>query len=285
MRRKGIKCFAFALTLISASAILWQCNKPKVVAAAENNEQTDTTGDVLEYESEDGWKVSYNVNSFTVNDTLGDGAICFNYTGESGGIDAVIISYVPDKMPDEVLYEKVADIDENLVQRSEGWFGSSSYWAHTRFITPESEDPEAGDAVIAQYTAIEHNGGSALLEVTTHVEADEGKQLAIMDTIAGLIDTFELLDHEPQTEYAYIPGNYVRAYVEEIEGDSVDRKDTVVLNEDHTCEVVFQDTVDGAWTGEKLILNDGSEMSFSVEGDALYLEMASAGEWIEFSRE
>lgn len=58
-------------------------------------------------------------------------------------------------------------------------------------------------------------------------------------------------------EYAYIPGKYVNKYTDEIDGETIDINDTIILKDDHTCEISFQDDCFGEWTGTKLLMNGG----------------------------
>lgn len=96
------------------------------------------------------------------------------------------------------------------------------------------------------------------------------------------LNTFELADNEPQSEYSYIPGTYVHEYTEEIGGEMIDVKDSVILHEDHSCEVSFQDTITGEWTETKLIMNNGEEIEYTVDGNELYLNQPFG--WVTFTR-
>lgn len=237
---------------------------------------------IATFETKDGWRMSYDTEKFSRNDNLGDGQICFNYIGECSGTTAVLVSYIPGKLPDEVLYEKTAEIDDSRITRGESYFGKDMYWAHYRYIKSENEDPNVGDVVYEGFTAIEHNGGTVLIDSIEHEETNDKQYSEIENSMSELINTFELIDHKPQMEYAYMPGYYTRSYVEEFEGKNVEITESVVLNDDHTCEVNLQDTILGEWTGTKLILNNYEEIEFSVEGDSLYLNMNR--EWIEFNK-
>ena len=237
---------------------------------------------IATFEAKEGWKLSYDTEKFSRNDDLGDGKICFNYIGECSGTTAVLVSYIPEKLPDEVLYEKTADIDDSRITRGESYFGRDMYWAHFRHIKPENEDPNVGDVVYEGFTAIEHNGGTVLIDSIEHEETNDKQYSDIENAMSELINSFELIDHKPQTEYAYIPGHYMRSYVEEFEGENVEITESVDLKDDHTCEVTFQDTILGEWTGTKLILSNYEELEFSVEGDSLFLNMN--GEWVEFNK-
>ena len=247
------------------------------------SESSNETAAEACYESPDGWKVSYNTDSIYLNDMLGDGQIGFNYIGECSGTNIIIISYVPDKMPDEVLYEKTADYPYERIERSEGFFGTGNIWSHSRSIKPENTDPEKGDVTYDDFTAIEHNGGTILIEDSSHLETDDGRAMAISDTMAALLDSFEFTNHEPQTEYAGMVGSYNRTGTDEIEGQNITYTENVTLNEDHSCEMTVQDTISGSWTSTELIMDDGERYEFTIEGDELLLKQGD--EWISYSRE
>lgn len=237
---------------------------------------------IATFEAKEGWKMSYDTVKFSRNDNLGDGQICFNYIGECSGTTAVLVSYIPGKLPDEVLYEKTADIDDSRITRGESYFGKDMYWAHYRHIKPENEDPNVGDVVYEGFTAIEHNGGTVLIDSIEHMETNDKQYSEIENSMSELINTFEFIDHKPQIEYAYIPGTYIREYTDEIDGDEVNIKESIILKEDHSCEMTLQDTVYGDWTGTKIEINWGDEYEYSVEGDSLYLNMN--GNWVEFKK-
>ena len=72
-------------------------------------------------------------------------------------------------------------------------------------------------------------------------------------------------------ESASIAGTYTHTYTEEMEGSALEFTNTIVLNDDGTCEITMQDTVKGNWTEDKITLVDGSEYAFSVKGNTLDL--------------
>lgn len=72
---------------------------------------------------------------------------------------------------------------------------------------------------------------------------------------------------------ADVAGTYVHEYTEEIDGSEVTVTDKVVLNEDHSAEVSFQDTIAGKWSDTTISLDNGSEYAFTVEGNELKLDM------------
>lgn len=93
------------------------------------------------------------------------------------------------------------------------------------------------------------------------------------------VEEQETVSEEPATEEPVaekpekvnISGNYIRTYEEEFDGEVIELTDIIVLNDDFTCEVSFQDTISGTYTDKVISLEDGSEFEFSVSGDELIL--------------
>lgn len=251
------------------------------VAFGVANKDKDKVVYTQTYESADGWKLSYNPEKIIVND-LGNGEICFNYTGKASGTNAVIVSYHKDKMPDELLYERVGDMPEGTVERGESRFGVGGYASHYREIILPNENPEARDVSHESLTAIEHNGGTILVDCIDHYEKNSKRRSDKDSTFSIMLGTFDLLNHEPQTEYEYIYGTYERDYSEMVDGKTVERKETIVMNEDHTCVVTLEKTSNGDWTGTEILLEDGTVYNYNVEGDSLYLN--NNNQWDEYSR-
>lgn len=81
----------------------------------------------------------------------------------------------------------------------------------------------------------------------------------------------ETEEQVPAEESASIAGTYTHTFTEEMEGSELEFTDTIVLNDDGTCEITMQDTVKGNWSEGKITLADGNEYEFSVDGNALSL--------------
>ena len=258
-------------------------NFTKSGATEEAVEETAMEAEDLEYVSDDGWKIQYNTGSIFLNDMSEDGEICFNYIGECSGTTAAIISYVPGVMPDEALDNKTAGYADEMIEKSENGFGYGPYWSHTRRINPGNTDPDAGDIMYTSFIGVEHNGGTVVIETISHYESDEGRGYAIDDTMSALLTSFELINHEPQTEYSNVPGTYIHVYEDEIGGDVIKIEDTIVLTDDHRCEVTTQDTITGMWTGTELIMDNGNVYEYTIEGDSLLFNMD--GMLITFNKE
>lgn len=274
--RKKVLTVLLAVTVFSLTACAGA--KANAEAPAESAAVKKEEGSGKTYESRDGWKISYDTNTFDLNEET-PGETTFVYKNGTAGTDLVSISYHPDKMPSEVLYEKVEGIDDKDVERSEGYFANTyPEWSYTRKVTSDK-----GSGLNETFTGIEHNGGTVLIDVLTHDERDDEKNMSISDDISALVDSFTFTNHKPQEEYSYVPGTYTREFKEEIEGKETDFKDTIILNPDHTGKVEFQDSIDVIWSSTEIIIPDTDERKeYTIEGDYLYYDVT--GENLEFQK-
>lgn len=253
-------------------------------ATADSGQESGTEEpEPVKYESDGGWFVEYNADRVAV--TEEDDNIIFTYTGEGAEGNSITISYYADEMPDEALYDAMAD-EDGLPEheRSEGYFaGRSDVWAlQTRVLNEDGSD--AGK----QYTAVEHNGGTLVVEVLSALPEDEETALKISDTMASVLDSFTFTEHEPQQMYAYIPGTYVQDVYEEIEGDTEKVSYYVQLNEDHTGLIRLQDEIPIIWycrEGRILSEETGEQIyEYVIEGDMLYLTDPGTEDTLEFEK-
>lgn len=106
-------------------------------------------------------------------------------------------------------------------------------------------------------------------DVTETVEVPQQVEESTEDT--G--DVEEPVDVQGKTEELNIAGNYVHAYEEEFDGEIVELSEAIILNDDFTCEVQFQDAIPGTYTADTISLDDGSEYTFTINGDELILDM------------
>lgn len=228
------------------------------------------------YDSDDGWSITYNPNEMRLNEQ--DDSVDFVYLGESSGTDMVSISYVADKMPQEVLYEKTQDIDPSLVTRDEGIFGSTEAWAFTYSVSATE-----GSGLSEQFSGIEHNGGTLLIDILTHGEVDEARGEAVSDAIATLVDTLVFTNHQPQEQFAYVLGTYYQDYTDEIEGQTVNVRYSIELNEDHTGIMHIQDDINIIWTSNQLVA-EGFSYEYTIEGDSLLVNFGEGTVWESFEK-
>ena len=94
--------------------------------------------------------------------------------------------------------------------------------------------------------------------------------------------TTETTESSSEQETSSVAGTYSHTYTEEMDGSELEFTETVVLKDDGTCEVTFQDTILGTWAEDKITLDDGSSFEFSVEDNTLSLNRD--GEWISFNK-
>ena len=242
------------------------------VAQTDAASTQEATSDRSVYESPDGWSVQYSPDQFEVQEDKG--AVSFVYKPEAPGACLITISHVMDKMPPEVLGE-VTDGWGNPddVIRTEGFFpGTTDKWGFFRTL-PASTD---GSGLAQTAIAGEYNGGTLLLENMTHLSGDDETDMAISDAMASVIDSITYKDFKPQTMYDYVPGTYVA--VNDEDGGKI------ILNEDHTGVLSFQDDIDILWGSYELIAADGSfRYEYTIEGDSLMLNYD--GMWLDFQKE
>lgn len=228
------------------------------------------------YSSTNGWEITYTPGIMDMSEK--DGTVNFTYTGKkNAAAGGVTIAYAADKMPQEVLYEKIADVDDSRVTRGEGTFGSTGVWGFTYVVAPEKDG-----GIYEQFTGMEHNGGTLLLSMSTQ-DGDEEQMLPVSDAIEAVVNTLVFTDHEPQQQFSYVPGTYSRISTDEIEGEKVTVTDTIVLNDDHTGVLSLQDDIDITWTSIQLIGPDFCH-EYTIEGDMLLVDLSDDGNWMSFEK-
>ena len=247
--------------------------------------QETAAAEFVKYESADGWSTSYDKNSIEVTE---DDGTWFSYIGKADGVNRIIVKYYPGQMPDEVLYDVMADANGMPEHtRSEGYFGTGTdVWSMRTSMASEVIENATED-----YIAVERNGGTLLLQVITTGQADEMTGMSISDALSAVIDSFELKDQQPQTYSANIPGKYTAQIADQIDGQEVTAEYFVQFNEDHTGVIHMQDEIPVIWysrEGKVLSEQTGEQIyEYVVEGDMLYLtDTADQNpETIEFTKE
>ena len=247
--------------------------------------QETAAAEFVKYESADGWSTSYDKNSIEVTE---DDGTWFSYIGKADGVNRIIVKYYPGQMPDEVLYDVMADANGMPEHtRSEGYFGTGTdVWSMRTSMASEVIENATED-----YIAVERNGGTLLLQVITTGQADEMTGMSVSDALSAVIDSFELKDQQPQTYSANIPGKYTAQIADQIDGQEVTAEYFVQFNEDHTGVIHMQDEIPVIWysrEGKVLSEQTGEQIyEYVVEGDMLYLtDTADQNpETIEFTKE
>jgi hypothetical protein len=143
---------------------------------------------------------------------------------------------------------------------------------------------------VDDFIAVERNGGTLLLQITTTKQADEAAGIKVSDALAAVVDSFELNDQQPQTYSQYVPGKYVTSAEDGIEGEE-SAEYYVQFNEDHTGVISMQDEIPVIWysrDGKVLNAESGEQIyEYNVEGDLLYLTDPAVedAEPVKFTRE
>ena len=256
--------------------------------AAEDTEETDKadgTDDAAEQEvSEEkeyvrdrGWSVKYDPSIITVNE--GEDMTSFVYTGESAGTNMLTISYIADKLPDEVLSELTEGWgDPGSVESSESYFpGTSDKWGLWRTLLSNGEGSGLSENVFAG----EYNGGVLMFDFTTHKAEDDSIDRPVSDALSAVIDSIKYEDFAPQTMYENYPGVYKMEETEEIEGEEMTYEYSITLNEDHSGVISIQDDINMMW-GSNLLIGADFSYDYSVDGDKLTVDMD--GNQLTFTR-
>ena len=247
--------------------------------------QETVAAELVKYESAEGWSAAYDKSVIEVTE---DDGTWFNYIGKADGVNRIIVKYYPGEMPDEVLYDVMADANGMPEHtRSEGYFGTGTdVWSMRTSMASEVIENATED-----YIAVERNGGTLLLQVITTGQADEMTGMSVSDALSAVIDSFELKDQQPQTYSANIPGKYTAQIADQIDGQEVTAEYFVQFNEDHTGVIHMQDEIPVIWysrEGKVLSEQTGEQIyEYVVEGDMLYLtDTADQNpETIEFTKE
>ncbi|MBQ1526857.1 MAG: hypothetical protein IJR19_11380 [Lachnospiraceae bacterium] len=249
-------------------------------AARETAEQDVTTQDSTEQDigehiSPDGWAVNYAVPVMEAHE-IDEHTASFVYTGESAGTNMVTISYVPGKQPEEAMTE-ITDTwgDDETLERSEGFFpGTEDKWGYWRSIAHAENGSGFSETLIGG----EYNGGVLLFDIVSHNGSDEEQNITVSDHLSAVIDSIRYENFGPQTMYEYYPGTYSRT------DEDTGAVYSVILNEDHTGTLAFQDSVDIFWGSYQVTTTDGNYVyEYTIEGDDLLFD--HNGIWATYTRE
>ncbi len=149
------------------------------------NYHNAAVGKDLVYTDANGWSVKYDPNLFTING--GGPEVSFVYTGESAGTNMITASYNVGKDAKTA----IADLAEEWGGKStisEGIFPGTEdvtgYWAT---LPPEKE----GSGLYSTAIARDYMDGYLLFELTGHNSGDDEADMAVSDSLAGIIDSLE----------------------------------------------------------------------------------------------
>ena len=251
---------------------------PETEAAVETEAPAEETAEAasdeaeaqteMEYISPDGWVVRYDPQ--LVESVEGDGVVEFRCLDNPE--NKASIRKIEGKQPEEVLGEICADWEADMeqIERSEGYFpGTEDKWAYWRVMEPQ-ENGLSRTAIAGEF-----NGGVLLVENAITLTGDDEADERIVGALETVVDSLRFDRFDAQTMYSYYPGTY------EAEQDGAVYK--VVLNEDHSGLLQFQDEVAIIWSSIELIAEDGSfRYEYTIEGDSLLVNYD--GNWLSFER-
>ena len=83
------------------------------------------------------------------------------------------------------------------------------------------------------FTAVEHNGGSLLIERIIDAARSEEEKAEVNKALDDLLNTFMFTRHDPQTEFEDVPGTYL-INDKILQKDASNYPSAVRLNSDHT---------------------------------------------------
>lgn len=222
------------------------------------------------YENPEGWSADYDDALISVKEDA-DG-VHFVYEGNGTGKDEVVISYVSEKGPEEVLYDLTQEWgDGKNVIRSEAFMpGTEDKWGYWRILSSEDNEGVARTACAGEY-----NGGVLVFDIVTEPSGDTTADARMVETIGRVMDSVKYDSYGDQKMFEYYPGTYVH------DGD---QKYTLTLDPDHYGSLELEDEHTIIW-GSYQITDPVSKdvWDFDIEGDNLYLNLND--DWVEFSRQ
>ena len=227
------------------------------VSAAEAQaaiEQTPGT-----YKNIHGWTMYYDPSLVEISEDTGD-RVEFLFTGEQTGENSLVVEYIPDKQPQEVLTEQIEEYDEDAVSREEGFAGADK-WCFCASVDDSDEL-----TVTIDYTALEHKGGVLLSKVTSSMETESTLEMLGSDTLHDMVNSMTFQDTEPQTMFSYYPGAYQKA------DETKEGPGSIILYDDHSgiMKAEEEEDVPLLWTSNELMVkNEGTSWEFTIEGDDL----------------
>ena len=232
------------------------------------------------YENEEGWLVYYDKNEINVSEKWDE--VDFTYADASEDTDLLKFKYLRYDSTEEALRDVTGVYDLSGIAISEGFLGGRhDAWGFTVTMAAE-EDAETEHT----FTAVEHNGGTLLIERIIDATRSEDQKAKVNKALDDLLNTFMFTRHDPQTEFEDVPGTYL-INDKVLQRDASNYPSAVKLNADHTGALKGSPDVEIVWHARDGIIReaapDGASYSYRLDDDTLYLTMD--GEQVEFNRE
>ena len=250
-------------------------------AESKKDKKDGGTAGFATYESEEGWLVYYDKNEIDVSEKWGE--VDFAYAGSSEDTDMLRFKYLGYDSTEEALRDVTGVYDLSGLAITEGFLGGRhDAWGFTVNIAADEE----GANTEQTFTAVEHNGGTLLIERVIDASHSEEEKAKINKALDDLLNTFMFTRHDPQTEFEDVPGTYL-INDKILPRDASNYPSAVKLNADHTGVFKGSPNVEIVWHARDGIIReaapDGASYSYRLDDDTLYLTMD--GEQVEFNRE
>ncbi len=225
------------------------------------------------YAGEVGWVVRYDPSVISP-ESVGDPemAVDFVYTGDCAGACMVEIRY-EDRLPEAFIEDIKSQYDD--VEVTGGFFpGTTDKWGY--WVSPKAAEGE--DGLSEEYIVGEYSNGSLIFDILVHKSGKDEIDIPMSDALAMVIDSVEYENFGDQKMYDGYPGEYKHETTEEIEGEDVTTEDKLILNEDHTGVMSFQDDVNILWDDRMIMGDDGSfSYTYTKDGDKITLDYDGTG--------
>ena len=145
----------------------------------------------MTYMSPDGFQLRY--NALTAEGwEIDEHTARFDCLIDPEGTNTLTVSWIAGKQPEEVLDEVTETWgNQEAILRNEGLFpGAADKWAYWRIWS--------NDEAVKTAIAGEYNGGVLLFVIESTFTGDEGRDMAISDTLEGILDsiTYDIIDEQ-----------------------------------------------------------------------------------------
>ncbi|MBR1630204.1 MAG: hypothetical protein IJ679_13225 [Lachnospiraceae bacterium] len=151
-----------------------------------------STGENSEYHDANGWSIKYDPALFEI--TTKDSQTSIVYTGESAGTNMITATYTVENKAEAAIQELGKSWGDKTTY-SEGPFPGASYAKGYWATLPLEED---GSGIYETALARDYMDGALIFEMTCHNGEDEEMNMAVSDSLAGIIDslTWDVYDFD-----------------------------------------------------------------------------------------
>lgn len=194
-----IKTVIVAAIMTASLGVLTGCSVEKDFTVTETTVDAEVTGDTIE-ESDDAifdndiYSFKYDPEYFVVMEDDEYVTVSFyNEETQTAGSNTITFKQIENADAMDVLkeYAKQYGVDEESIHLS--YFGLEGVESYAFSIFPTAEaiaESVSGNQTRSMVCAVPSRDNVIVIEVLTHIEPDEGMDMFINDSIAGVLDTF-----------------------------------------------------------------------------------------------